>query len=64
MVYKLLDRIGYKVLGMAVWHGGKWYLHRRYPGAARKSAIAAVAAVAFVGLAAAAAAQRKTPEEQ
>ncbi len=25
---------GYRLLGMAVWHGGKWYLRRR-AGAAR-----------------------------
>ncbi len=22
---------GYRVLGFAVWHGGKWYLRRRAP---------------------------------
>jgi len=22
---------GYKLLGYAVWHGGKWYLRRRLP---------------------------------
>jgi hypothetical protein len=21
---------GYKLLGFSVWHGGKWYLRRRY----------------------------------
>ena len=22
--------MGYKILGYTVWHGGKWYLRRRY----------------------------------
>jgi hypothetical protein len=28
--------MGYKVLGYAVWQGGKWYLRRRYGGTPRK----------------------------
>jgi hypothetical protein len=24
---------GYRLLGYAVWHGGKWYLRRRLPSA-------------------------------
>jgi hypothetical protein len=34
---------GYKLLGYAVWRGGKWYLRRRLP-SARTSAAAGVAA--------------------
>jgi hypothetical protein len=26
---------GYRLLGYAVWHGGKWYLRRRLPSARR-----------------------------
>jgi hypothetical protein len=25
-----VNATGYKVLGFAVWHGGKWYLRRTY----------------------------------
>lgn len=25
-----MSRSGYQLLGFAVWHGGKWYLKRRY----------------------------------
>jgi hypothetical protein len=32
--------MGYKILGYAVWRGGRWYLRRRFPGAGRKAAIA------------------------
>jgi hypothetical protein len=34
---------GYKLLGYAVWHGGKWYLRRRLP-SPRILAIAGLAA--------------------
>ena len=30
--------MGYKLLGYAVWQGGKWYLRRKFPGAGRKLA--------------------------
>jgi hypothetical protein len=40
----------YKLLGMAVWNGGKWYLGRRYGGKA-----GAAKALAFGGAAAVAA---------
>jgi hypothetical protein len=36
--------MGYKLLGFAVWQGGKWYVRRRMRGAVRKVAIAALAA--------------------
>jgi hypothetical protein len=25
-----MNATGYKILGYAVWHGGKWYLRRNY----------------------------------
>jgi hypothetical protein len=34
---------GYRVLGYAVWHGGKWYLRRRLPSARVLSVGAATA---------------------
>ena len=45
--------MGYKLLGLAVWQGGKWYLRRRIPGVARKAAIAALAGVVIAGVLAA-----------
>jgi hypothetical protein len=39
----------YKVLGFAVWQGARWYLRRRYSGAGRKAAIAALAGGVIVG---------------
>ncbi len=45
--------MGYKVLGFAVWQGGKWYLRRRMQGVARKAAIASLAALVLGGLVAA-----------
>lgn len=41
--------MGYKLLGFAVWKGGKWYLRRRTPDAGRTVAIAALAGGALVG---------------
>ncbi len=35
--------MGYKLLGYAVWQGGKWYVRRRLPGVPRRVAIAAAA---------------------
>ncbi len=31
--------MGYKVLGFAVWQGGRFFLRRRFPGAPRKMAL-------------------------
>jgi hypothetical protein len=42
---------GYKVLGYAVWQGGKWYLRRRLP-SARVSAAAGAATLTAVAAAA------------
>jgi hypothetical protein len=45
--------MGYKILGYAVWNGGKWYVKRRYGGAKRYAALgivgAAVAALVVAG---------------
>ena len=38
--------MGYKLLGFAVWQGGKWYLRRRMRGMARTAAIVGVGAAA------------------
>jgi len=42
--------MGYKILGFAVWQGGKWYLKRRAQGMKRKAAIAALAGLVVGGL--------------
>jgi len=46
--------MGYKVLGYAVWNGGKWYVRRRYGHLvpSRKVALAGLGAVAVAGFAA------------
>jgi hypothetical protein len=41
---------GYKLLGYAVWRGGKWYLRRRLPS---RRAIALTGAAASAGVSAA-----------
>jgi len=41
--------MGYKILGFAVWQGAKWYLHRKYPSAGRKLAIAGAAGALLAG---------------
>ena len=41
--------MGYKLLGYAVWQGGKWYAKRRLRGAQRELAIAGVAALVLTG---------------
>lgn len=51
--------MGYKVLGYAVWQGGKWYLRRRFPNARRNLAIAGGAGLLVAGGAAAFAVQRR-----
>lgn len=38
--------MGYKLLGLIVWRGSRWYVRRRYPDAPRKIAIGGVAAAA------------------
>jgi hypothetical protein len=41
--------MGYKLLGFAVWQGGKWYVRHRTTGLARKAAIGSVAALVVGG---------------
>jgi hypothetical protein len=43
---------GYRLLGYAVWHGGKWYLRQKLP-SARKLALTTAAAGVALGVAAA-----------
>ena len=52
--------MSYKLLGMAVWHGGKFFLRRRY-GATYlpKPVLAGAAAAVVTGVAAAAAAAKR-----
>ncbi|HEY1511967.1 MAG TPA: hypothetical protein VGF93_23380 [Solirubrobacteraceae bacterium] len=40
--------MGYKILGYSVWHGAKWYLRGKVPGASRKPSPRAFA-IAGVG---------------
>jgi hypothetical protein len=39
---------GYRLLGWAVWHGGKWYLRRRLP-SRRKLALISLGALVAGG---------------
>jgi hypothetical protein len=39
----------YKLLGYAVWHGGKWYLRRRLP-SARVSVAAGIGAFSVIAV--------------
>jgi hypothetical protein len=48
---------GYRLLGYAVWHGGRWYVRRRLP-SVRKIAISGLAGVAGLTAAAVAIARR------
>lgn len=43
--------MGYKVLGFAVWQGGKWYARRRMSGASAKLAVAGIGALVLAGVA-------------
>jgi hypothetical protein len=45
-----MNGTGYKILGYAVWHAGKWYLRRRLP-SARVAALAGTAALTAAALA-------------
>ncbi|HEY2770347.1 MAG TPA: hypothetical protein VGI87_07265 [Solirubrobacteraceae bacterium] len=42
--------MGYKVLGFAVWQGGKWYLRRRMSGFALKAAVGGLAVAVVAGV--------------
>ncbi len=43
-----MNGAGYRILGYAVWHGGKWYARRRLPSvrASAASGIGALSALA------------------
>jgi hypothetical protein len=43
--------MAYKILGFAVWRGAKWYLRRRFKGAARKAAMVGAAGAVLAGVA-------------
>ncbi len=45
--------MGYKILGFAVWKGGKWYIARRVSAARRDLALAGLSAAVLAGLLAA-----------
>ena len=45
-----IERMGYKLLGFAVWQGSKWYVRRRMSGARRKVAIAGLSAAVIAGV--------------
>ena len=51
--------MGYKVLGYAVWQGGKWYVRRRFPHAARNAAVAGGVGLLAIGGAVAFVAMRR-----
>ncbi len=50
--------MGYKILGFAVWQGGKWYLRRRFGVLVSRRVLTGAAVVAGVGVAAAMASRR------
>jgi hypothetical protein len=52
--------MGYKLLGFAVWQGGKWYLRKRFPHAQRNLAIAGVVGVLVAAVAVGASRQRSS----
>jgi hypothetical protein len=58
--------MGYKVLGFAVWQGGKWYVRRRLSGTAPKVAVVGAAALTLGSAAAvtAVAAQRRSHTQE
>jgi hypothetical protein len=45
--------MGYRLLGFAVWQGGKWYFSRRLSGTKRKVVVAGLGAVVGAGVLAA-----------
>jgi hypothetical protein len=52
-----VNATGYKLLGLAVWRGGKWYLRKRLPS---RRTLALVSAGGLSALGAAAALARRT----
>ncbi len=55
--------MGYKLLGVLVWRGARWYVRRRYPGAPRKLLIGGLAVGAVAAGAAAGAVVRQRAAE-
>lgn len=45
-----MSRVGYQLLGFAVWRGAKWYLRRRYGDAPRKLALGGLLALVLAAL--------------
>lgn len=45
-----MSRVGYQILGFAVWRGARWYLHRRYGDAPRRIALGALLALVLGAL--------------
>ncbi len=54
--------MGYKVLGFAVWQGGKWYVRRRFSGTLPKVAVLGAAALTLGTVAAVTAARRSNSQ--
>jgi hypothetical protein len=46
-----MNGTGYKLLGLAVWRGGKWYLRKRLPSRRRIAVTAASGLSALAGAA-------------
>jgi len=55
--------MGYKLLGLLVWRGARWYVRRRFPGAPRKLLVGGAAVGTLVAGAAAVAAVRQRSGE-
>ncbi len=53
---EIMNPTGYKLLGYLVWHGGRWYVRRRYGGIARRVTAGTLVVVLIGG---AAVAQRR-----
>ena len=45
-----MNRLGYQLLGFAVWKGAKWYLHRRYGDTPRRVALGALLGLVLAAL--------------
>ena len=45
-----MNRLGYQLLGFAVWKGGKWYIHRRYGDTPRRVALGALLGLVLAAL--------------
>ncbi|HWG09216.1 MAG TPA: hypothetical protein VN672_09435 [Solirubrobacteraceae bacterium] len=43
-----MNRTGYKILGLVVWRGGRWYLRRHTP--SRRKLLVALAALVGAGV--------------